>query len=122
MLQCEQSVPIAHIAAFPSACMQEPMECWHWVGTYQTCSLWSLKNVTSCLAKTMRSNQLLHQVMVSQDEVVLVGGAYADARRALQPNAAPLEWPAGWRALESCTVLEVRMTQAVATSCIRQLP
>lgn len=42
-----------------------------------------------------------------QDAVVLVGGAYADARRALQPGAPPLDWPAGWRALENCTVLEV---------------
>lgn len=42
-----------------------------------------------------------------QDKVVLVGGAYADARRALQPGAPPLEWPAGWRALETCTVSEV---------------
>lgn len=43
----------------------------------------------------------------AQEEVVLVGGAYADARRALQPGAPPPEWPAGWRALETCTVLEV---------------
>jgi hypothetical protein len=54
--------------------------------------------------------------MASQDEVVLVGGAYADARRALQPNAAPLEWPAGWRALESCTVLEVCVSTSLASA------
>ncbi len=56
---------------------------------------------------------LLKQLVVErfgahvQEAVVLVGGAYADARRALQPGAPPLDWPAGWRALENCTVLEV---------------
>lgn len=110
-LQCKQPVLTAPIGPLDLHCVQMLTECRGWAGSRRTCSLWSSKHVTSCSVNeyTIQSIKLALQMMGSQDEVVLVGGAYADARRALQPNAAPLEWPAGWRALESCTVLEVRV-------------
>ena len=46
--------------------------------------------------------------------VVLDRGACERARRTLQPAAAPLEWPAGWRPLETCHVLEVTLSSPLA--------